>query len=475
MIDKVKRLGKETLIYGTSTIVARLFNFFLVPVYTYYLASADYGVIATVFAFMALFNIIYQYGMDQAYLRFAQEHKDKTVFSTPFTAVLLSSAALSALIYLASPYIALALGIGAQNAYLIKYCCFILALDALNIIPFAKLRFEHRAWRFVGIRTASILVNVAGNLLALAHFGAGVDGIFMAGIWASLTSLVLLLPVIKEDFAFRFDKKLFKAMFAFSWPFIPAGAASIMVNVIDKPLLSHLAGLSEVGIYQANFKIGVFMMLAVSMFDQAWRPFFIQASSKPDCKTLFAEIFTYFAAAASWLFLGLAFLIPTIIKTKFLGFNLIHSNYWSGMNIIPLVLAGYLFYGFYINFMVAPVLTKKTRSLMYITLIGAAASIVTNIILVPHIGIVGAGWAIFSSYAVMALCLFVFLQRNYPIAYQYRKLSLMAAAVLLMLLANMFAAHMSDANALILRIILLALYPAAMFLIIKKVRTAKDF
>ena len=145
------------------------------------------------------------------------------------------------------------------------------------------------------------------------------------------------------------------------------------------------------------------------------------------------------------------------------------------MNIIPLVLAGYLFYGFYINFMVAPVLTKKTRSLMYITLIGAAASIVTNIILVPHIGIVGAGWAIFSSYAVMALCLFVFLQRNYPIAYQYRKLSLMAAAVLLMLLANMFAAQMSDANALILRIILLALYPAAMFLIIKKVRTAKDF
>lgn len=475
MIDKVKRLGKETLIYGTSTIVARLFNFFLVPVYTYYLASADYGVIATVFAFMALFNIIYQYGMDQAYLRFAQEHKDKTVFSTPFTAVLLSSAALSALIYLASPYIALALGIGAQNAYLIKYCCFILALDALNIIPFAKLRFEHRAWRFVGIRTASILVNVAGNLLALAHFGAGVDGIFMAGIWASLTSLVLLLPVIKEDFTFRFDKKLFKAMFAFSWPFIPAGAASIMVNVIDKPLLSHLAGLSEVGIYQANFKIGVFMMLAVSMFDQAWRPFFIQASSKPDCKTLFAEIFTYFAAAASWLFLGLAFLIPTIIKTKFLGFNLIHSNYWSGMNIIPLVLAGYLFYGFYINFMVAPVLTKKTRSLMYITLIGAAASIVTNIILVPHIGIVGAGWAIFSSYAVMALCLFIFLQRNYPIAYQYRKLSLMAAAVLLMLLANMFAAQMSDANALILRIILLALYPAAMFLIIKKVSTAKDF
>ena len=160
----VKKLAKETLIYGTSTIAARLFNFFLVPVYTYYLITSDYGIIATVFAFMALFNIIYQYGMDQAYLRFAQEHKDKNVFSTPFNAVVVSSCVISVLLYLISPLIAAALGIGAQNAYLIKYCCFILALDAMNIIPFAKLRFEHRAWHFVIIRTLSIMVNVAGNL-----------------------------------------------------------------------------------------------------------------------------------------------------------------------------------------------------------------------------------------------------------------------------------------------------------------------
>ena len=470
----VKRLAKETLIYGTSTIAARLFNFFLVPVYTYYLITSDYGIIATVFAFMALFNIIYQYGMDQAYLRFAQDHKDKNVFSTPFNAVVVSSCVISVLLYLISPLIAAALGIGAQNAYLIKYCCFILALDAMNIIPFAKLRFEHRAWHFVIIRTISIMVNVAGNLLALAYFKTGVDDIFMAGILASLASLILLLPVIKEDLRFTFDKKLFKQMFAFSWPFIPAGMASIMVNVIDKPLLSHLAGLDQVGIYQANFKIGVFMMLAVSMFDQAWRPFFIQASQKPGCKELFAEIFSWFAAAASWLFLGLSFLIPAIIQTKFLGFNLIHQNYWAGLNLIPLVLAGYLFYGFYINFMVAPVLTKKTKVLMYITLTGALASIATNLVLVPHIGITGAGWAIFTSYVVMALCLFVFLQRNYPIKYQYKKLSLMAACAVLALLVNMFAKQLPQAQDLAVKIIVLCIYPCVVFAVLKLVKDGKN-
>jgi O-antigen/teichoic acid export membrane protein len=316
------------------------------------------------------------------------------------------------------------LGIGAKNAYLIRISSAVMALDSINIVPFAKLRFEHRAWYFVAVRTLSIIVNAVGNIMALAFFKTGLSGIFIAGIFASLTSLILLLPAIKEDIAARFDKNLFRKMFSFSWPFIPAGMASILVNVIDKPLLAHLLGLADVGIYQANFKIGVFMMLVVSMFDQAWRPFFIQRAKDKNHKELFSNILTYFTSFAGLIFLSLVFFMPVIIGTPVLGRHLINPSYWGGMNIIPLVLGGYLFYGFYINFMIAPVLTKKTSVLMYITLLGAAASVITNIVLVPNIGIIGAGWAILISYAVMAASLFIFLQRNYPIKYEYKKLIL---------------------------------------------------
>lgn len=433
----ILRLGKETLIYGTSTIAARLLNFFLVPIYTYYLASADYGVVATVFAFMALVNIVYQYGMDQAYLRYRVDQESKDTFSTPFIAVCCTAVLFSAILFASAKYIAWGLGIGQQNAYLIQISCAVMALDALNIVPFAKLRFEHRPWRFVLVRCASITVNVAGNIVALAYLGAGINGIFYAGIAASLTSLILLLPVIKEDLRFKFDIPLFKSMFRFSWPFIPAGMASILVNVIDKPLLSHLAGLSAVGIYQANFKIGVFMMLVVSMFDQAWRPFFIQAAKKPDHKELFAKIFTAFTALSLWIFLGISLLMPVIIQTKIFGVNLINQAYWGGLDIVPLVVGGYLFYGFYINFMVAPVITKKTRVLMWITLLGALASTITNIVLVPRIGIVGAGWAILISYIVMAGGLFIFLQKNYPIRYDYKRIGIMFAFAAVFLAAGM--------------------------------------
>ena len=169
-------------------------------------------------------------------------------------------------------------------------------------------------WHFVLVRSASIIVNVGGNICALAFFNWGVRGVFAAGILASLTSLILLIPVVKESFVFKFDKNLFKQMFNFSWPFIPAGLASILVNVIDKPLLSHLTSLGDVGVYQANFKIGIFMMLIVSMFDQAWRPFFIQEAKEPNAKQTFAEIFTWSFALLGWVFLGLALLMPLIIR-----------------------------------------------------------------------------------------------------------------------------------------------------------------
>lgn len=467
MVNKVKRLGKETLIYGTSTILARMLNFFLVPFYTYYLITSDYGIIATVFAFMALFNIIYQYGMDQAYLKFAEKAKTKDTFSTPLLAVCGTSVLFSILIYFLSPLLATFLGIGANNAYLIKYCVFILAFDALNIVPFAKLRFEHRSWHFVLIRTVSIVVNVAGNICALKFFNWGVKGVFAAGILASLTSLILLSPVVKESFVFRFDKNLFKQMFKFSWPFIPAGLASILVNVIDKPLLSHLTSLSDVGIYQANFKIGIFMMLIVSMFDQAWRPFFIQEEKEPNAKQTFAEIFTWSFALLGWAFLGLSLLMPLIIQTNIFGLNLINRAYWGGLKIIPLVVGGYFFYGCYINFMVAPVLTEKTTILMKITLLGAITSILVNILVVPRIGIIGAGWAIFTSYFVMALALFIFGQRNYKINYEYKKIFLIAVIII----AGYFIGSRFDNFNMVVnyisKIILLCLYPLSIFLILR--------
>jgi len=220
-----------------------------------------------------------------------------------------------------------------------------------------------------------------------------------------------------------------------------------------------------VGIYQANFKIGVFMMLIVSMFDQAWRPFFLSHYAKDENpRPLFAQVFTCFTALSSWVLLGLIFLMPDIIRGNWLGnFHLIAPAYWEGLSVIPLVLTGYFFYGLYVNFMIGPVVTKRTQVLLWITLLGACTSITTNLILVPHIGILGAGWAVLISYAVMATALFCFTRRVYPIPYEYKKLAVLLTTALFFFLLNRWTG-----NLLGVKILLLVVYPICFWWTLRK-------
>lgn len=470
MARDIKRLGKETLIYGTSTVLARLLNFCLVPFYTYYLQPTQYGAIATVFAAIALLSVVFLFGLDQSYLRFASEATDKhKVFRQCFYGVLANALVLGGLLYVFAPQVSLWWGLG-ENFGPFRLAAAILFLDVLNMIAFTKLRLERRAWYFAGVRAFSIVINVVLNVVFLAVLHRGPNSILWANIGASLASLLVLAPVwgseLKGHNPFAFDWNLQKEMARFAWPFVPAGVASLLVSVIDKPILVHLVGTEQVGIYQANFKIGVFMMLLVSMFDQAWRPFFLAHANDSDAKDTFSKVFSFFFALGSWFVLGISFLMPDIITGHLFGnFHLIGPNYWGGLKIIPLIVTGYFFYGLYINFMVAPVLTKKTRVLMWITLLGAAVSITTNLTLVPHIGILGAGWAVALSYAAMAGALFAFTQKVYPIAYEYKKIGYMGLVCLATVLAARYFNHSVWSE-----VILLTLYPLWMWLILKRGR-----
>lgn len=474
--NDIKRLGKETLVYGTSTVLARLLNFCLVPFYTYYLLPYQYGMVASVFAAIALLNVLFLFGMDQSYLRFASEAKDKNqVFRQCFYGVLLNGFVLGALLWVfQAPLSRVFLGV-TQGPALLRFAAVILFLDVLNMIPFTKLRLDRRPWYFAGVRTVSIVVNVLCNVVFIAVWKKGIESIFWANIFASLASFLLLTPVwwgeLKKGACYVFDKALQKQMISFAWPFVPAGLASLLVSVIDKPILVHLVGLKEVGVYQANFKIGVFMMLVVSMFDQAWRPFFLAHAKEAHPQALFARVFTFFTALGTWFLLGLALLMPVIIQSDLFGkFHLIAPDYWSGLPIITPVLIGYFFYGLYINFMVGPVLTKKTRVLMWITLLGAAVSITVNLTAVPYLGIMGAGWAVAASYAAMAAALFCFTRKVYPIPYEYKKLAAIAAATIVTAAGAWLAQPYGFKCAVGAKIALLTLYPLWMWLIIRTSR-----
>jgi O-antigen/teichoic acid export membrane protein len=462
MLSQIKQLGKETAIYGISTIVGRFINFLLVPFYTNVLKPDQYGIVTTIYAYIAFLNVIYSYGMESAYLRFASSLEigdKKENFSTPFISIFFTSLIFSGLIHLFSNEIANIIEISEEFSICIRYSAWILFFDALCIIPLAHLRLESKALIFSMVKIINIIINVALNILLLLKFKLGIYGIFISGLVASAFTFVMLTPVILKNFSFSFLKNLYIELLKFGLPYIPSGLSAMIIQVIDRPILKALTDDSTVGIYQANYRLGIFMMLFVSMFDYAWRPFFLRNSNRPDAKVLFSKVLTYFAFFASFLFLLVSFFIEDFVRLKILDRHIIHPDYWKGLGIVPIVLLGYLFNGIYVNLIVGIYIEKKTKYLPYITGLGAISNIIGNYALIPILGMYGSAWATFISYFVMTISLYVIVQRIYPIRYEYKKLLLIGiATTLCFVLFKLGQMKLTHITSLLLKLTLLVLF-----------------
>ena len=199
-----------------------------------------------------------------------------------------------------------------------------------------------------------------------------------------------------------------------------------MVAVVNRPIMQILTDEKTVGIFQANFRLGIIMMLIVQMFDYAWRPFFLNNAKEPDAKEMFSKVLTYFTGFASVILIVFTFFIDDIIRIPLIhGSHLIGSEYWPGVYIVPIILFSYLLYGIYINLMAGIYIEKKTKYLPYITGVGAVLNIAGNFLLIPLFGMYGAAIATFISYLAMMLYIYRVSEKFYPVKYDVNKIILL--------------------------------------------------
>ena len=432
MFDKIKRLGADTAIYGVSTIVGRFLTYILTPIYANVLPSSDVGVVATVFSYIAFLNVLFGYGMESAYLKYRSTLEigsEKQNFSVPFISLTISSLALAAMMIWQGSALTRLTGDPATFSHLVTYTAVIVGLDTITVIPFAHLRLAGRAKQFAAIRLASIIVNVVCNLLFLIRYRSGIDGIFYSNIISSALTLAMLVPTILSNVTFTWHRALYRELLRFGIPYVPAGLAAMMIQVIDRPILLALTNKSTVGIYQANYRLGIFMMLIVSMFDFAWRPFFLTHAKDPEAKPLFARVLTYFILVMVAVLLLLSFFLEDIVKIPvFWGHSILPPEYWHGLAIVPVVLLGYMFLGVSNNLVAGIYIEKKTNYLPVNTFIGAVINVAVNFLLIPVMGIMGAALATLFSYAAMAISMYVIVQRFYPVPYEFSRIAKILAA-----------------------------------------------
>ncbi len=483
MRRELLQLSRETLIYGTSTVITRFLNFLLVPFYVNALASsAEYGIVSSLYAWVAFLLVIYPLGLEGAFFRYASRGeneagdtaREKTSFSTAQNIILLWSLFLSAAIMIAAPVITEPLFRNPKTDItemipmletIIRTSAGILLFDALAVIPFAFIRLEHKAKRFASIKIINILITLGLNFYFILSAGLGVRGIFYANLIASAVTFLLLLPNIIPLWQPVINKADLRKMLPFGLTNVPAYLGAMMVQVIDRPIVQMYLGLAAVGIYQANYRMGFMMMVFVSLFEYAWRPFFMRQHKTNDEKArhIFSMVFTYFMLASFCLFLLLSFFLPVILTTPLFGRTLLRADYLEGMHIIPIILAAYIFQGMYTNFIAGIYIAERHRVLPLVTGLGAGVNIIVNLLLIPPLGMIGAAYATLAAYIVMAAALYRYSQQVYTIEYQWRRILVAALiTVTAFALERMFAVYLDAALLNIGRILLALISVAAM-------------
>jgi len=466
MLSKLKQLTKETALYGLSTIVGRFLNFLLLPLYTNVFQPNDYGILTNVYAYIGIVSVIFLYGLDSAYLKFlaSDEQKNKKIiFSSAFNFLLLTTAVLVVIIMISQGVIKGALNLQGRYEPIFYYVIAVLVLDTLIGLPLVNLRVNNQALKFSVIRIVNIIVSLLLNIYLLTVVKTGVEGAFISNLAASFTSFVMVLPIILKNYGVSYDRALLTRMIKFGLPYLPAGISAMMLQVIDRPIVEYLTDLKTLGIYQANYRLGIVMMLFVSMFQYAWQPFSIKLAKEENAEQIFSKVMTLFTAAGSLLIVLMIIFIEPIVKYKIGGAHVIGKAYWSGIGIIPIVLIAYLFNGFHVIFSASFFIKEKNGSAPFIMGAGALSNVLFNFLLIPFFGIYGAATATLISYIVIAIGYYFVSQKLYHIKYEYSSLAGILALIVIIWMLKLYV-HIAVIPEFIFDLILLIAFTGGFFL-----------
>jgi O-antigen/teichoic acid export membrane protein len=442
-----KKLAGQTAIYGLSSIVGRMINFLLVPIYTAVLLPADYGIVSELYAYVAFLLVFLSFGLETTYFKFMNDADDKQkIFSQTF--IVLSFVNGLVLVF-GVLFLNTIAGWMLYENYpeFILLLLIIVILDAMATLPLAKLRAEQKPMQFAKVQLASIFTNIALNLvLLLLVFNPETDApyqailyILLANLAASALKIGLLFNPINTGSTLKInwrpEKETIQALLKYTFPIVIAGLAFVVNETFDRILLKQLLNNPElvpqefadsplryaetqVGIYSANYKLTMFIALFLQAFRYAAEPFFFANAAKDPHRKIYGKVMNIFVAVLCFAFL-LVILNIDLFK-KFIT----NEAYHVGLNVVPILLLANIFLGIYANQSIWYKLSGQTQFGAFISVGGALVTITLLYLFIPYFGYVAAAWTTFTVYGLQMIASYILSQKYYPIQYNLRKIGL---------------------------------------------------
>jgi O-antigen/teichoic acid export membrane protein len=456
----LRRLATTGAAYTAASILSKLIAVALLPLYTRYLTPADYGAAEVLFAAVVSASIVVRLGLIEAVLRYyyrEDEQPDRIVgvtfsglfwFATigalvalPFAAPL-SEALLD---HRAPGLMRIAIG-GLWVATLFEYLLTLYRLD-------------ERARAYFLTTIANVLGTIGLTVVLVVGAGEGARGLLLGSY---LVGAVFVLGMIFEQrrrLTLLLDLPLLRRLLRFGLPTMPAEVSLYLLNFVDRLIIVRSAGLAEAGLYSLAVKFAQAVNVLVRGFQLAWPPLAYSIRDDDEARRTYATVITLFLAACSWLVVGLWLLARWLLRF------FAASKFFDAYEVVGLIAAAVTLYSLYMVMVVILGRTGRTEYNFPAAIAALVSNVALNLLLVPSLGIVGAGLALVASYLVVIALMYWFTQRLFPVPYEWGRLArvLFAAAALvglgeLVLPAAGFAGFLG-------RLVLALLYPPLLFLL----------
>jgi O-antigen/teichoic acid export membrane protein len=447
-MNPFKKLATQTAIYGMPTIIGRLLNYFLVPLYVYNFPPSEYGTVNEMYAYVSFLLIVLTYGMETALFNFSRlqsgsedsEQGKQKVYSSILTCIVITSGVFIAALSLFSQPLANLIRYPGHPEY-ITWFALILGLDSVSAIAFAKLREQNKAKRFALIKTLNIGVNIVFNFFFILlcpkilqdpegfWYGyiqkiyspeIGIGYIFISNLLASAVTLLVQLPSILKT-RFSLDLSLLKLILPYSFPLLLAGLAGMTNETMDRILLKYLLpseiALTQVGIYGACYKISIIMTMFIQTFRYAAEPFFFSHAKEENAGKVYTLVMNYFVIICMLIFLG------TMMNMGWIKYYLggKGSTYWEGLRIVPVLLLANFCLGVFFNLSIWYKLSNKTQYGAWLTAFGAIITLVGNFVFIPLYGYLASAWTTLICYAVMMVISYLAGNKYYAVDYDLKR------------------------------------------------------
>ena len=431
---QIRRLAKQSAIYGLGGIVSRLLAVLLLPLYTSYLGTKGFGKIETIVALTTVLVVVLRLGISSAFFRFYFDSNDEArrtlVVRTSFWFTMaMATLGLVAGFALATP-IAHVLRLG-DDPWLVR-AGFVGLWAQMNYEQLTSLfRVEERPVAFVSASIANIFITVGATVLLVVGLHKGATGAVVGNFLGTLTVYFALLAYRRYQLGLQFDRGLLRAMNRFGMPLVPSALALWAINFVDRFFVAVFKGQSEVGVYSLAVRTSSVIVFLMVAFRLAWPAFAYSIEDESVAKRTYAFVLTYLLLVCCWVSLVLGLLSPWIVQALAPG----KPAFWRASEAVGILAFAGTAYAGYTVLAIGIGRARRTQFNWIVTGAAAGVNVALNFALIPPYGMMGAAISTAAAYVAMFVGMTLNTQRVWPVPYQWRRvltLSLVAVGLLVL-------------------------------------------